>query len=90
MDRYLPREELSGSGRLLRYGEVVAEGVDYEITVSRESDVPGVNSIEGRISPPFPLQLIGEPIELELKDGRRWRCIIQSDSGSLVNRGGIN
>jgi hypothetical protein len=33
--------------------------------------------------------LIGEPIELELRDGRRWLCFVQSTDGTLVNRGGF-
>jgi hypothetical protein len=97
MDRIL--EVLSGIGRVHANGEVVLDDVGYDVTVSQhmvttrtlsgDSEVPGLESIEGRISSPIAFTLLGEPIELEFQDGRRWACYIQSGSGNLVNRGGI-
>lgn len=102
MGRYVTLERLSGIGQIWRNGEVVLDDVRYEITISQHMidtssnagsrEVPGLKHIEGQLGSPVPFRLfrlIGEPIELELEDGRRWKCFIQSSFGNLVNSGGI-
>jgi hypothetical protein len=93
-------ETLEGEGLIWLNGEVVVRPAIYRIDrtqrihISRthgggESSIPGMSSLEGHLSSPFPLSLLAQPIELELADGRRWACFIQSTSGRMVNRGGI-
>ena len=88
--------ELTGIGRLLLNGQVVAERVQYHVSLSRtlhgaaEGDIAGAGHIGGRLLSSFRLWLIGESIELEMQDGRRWACSIQSSHGSLQNEGGIH
>ena len=86
---------LGGIGRLLLNGQVAADGVQYHVSLSRTmhgapgSDISGAGHIGGRLLSPFPAWLIGESIELEMQDGRRWACSIQSSHGSVKNVGGI-
>jgi hypothetical protein len=93
-------EELSGVGRIFIEGQSTPalEGVEYEITIWQEwietrshsgtGELAGLKVIEGSLSK-APYKLIGESIELQLADNRRWKCFIQSSNGNLVNRGGI-
>ena len=97
MDRYVTLEEFSGKGRVWLGGEVVLTEVPYSIRITQRmieartmgggSEIPGLKSINGWIQNDVPFALIGEPIELELEDGRRWQCFIQSSDGNLINRG---
>jgi hypothetical protein len=99
MDRHVTLEEFSGRGKIWNGGVVALANVLYSIRVSQRmieartmggsSEIPGLKSIQGWIRGNVPFNLIGESIELELEDGRRWECFIQSSNGNLVNRGGI-
>jgi hypothetical protein len=98
MDRIVTLEDLSGVGHVHKGTEVVMSDVPYEITVSRRmidaatmsgpGEVPGMKRIDGVLVAEIPSNLVGESIELELEDGRRWKCFIQSRDGNLVSRGG--
>ena len=74
----------------------MAERVQYHVSLSgtvhgaAAGDIAGAGYIGGRLLSSFRLWLIGESIELELQDGRRWACSIQSSHGSLQNDGGIH
>ncbi len=88
-----------GVGRIFNAkGEEVLSDVRYEIAETPDttevrslrgrSHVSGFGTLDGRIlSPAFPFALEGEPIELELEDGRRWSCFYAN--GRLVNSGGL-
>jgi hypothetical protein len=88
-----------GTGRIHHNGVVVVPNVEYEIETSDPpleakrhlrgtSYVSGYGDIEGRlIAGTVPQHLHGEPIELELENGRRWACFYAN--GRLVNSGGI-
>jgi hypothetical protein len=99
MDRYVTLEEFSGTGTVWFGGKAVISEVRYAIRITQRmieartmggtSEIPGLKSINGWIQNDIPFALIGEPIELELEDGRRWQCFIQSSDGNLVNRGGL-
>jgi hypothetical protein len=99
MSQVVTIAHFSGTGRIFRNGELALHPVDYEITISQEmirvrshqgdDQLPGLKRLEGTIYAPVPFSLVGEPIELELEDGRRWKCFIQSSRGNLVNMGGI-
>ena len=91
----------SGTGRIRLNGETVLNPGEYVISHSHRmtpapsmqnpgAQIRGLGSINGQISSLFPMSLIGKPIELELEDGRRWTCFIQSSDGTLVNSGGIS
>lgn len=93
-------ETLEGEGRVWRHGELLLEPARYLIHISRrvittqtmnsgESRIPGRKRMEGRLFAPIPHSLMDGDIELELEDGRRWKCALSSDDGSLVNRGGL-
>ena len=95
-----PVETLKGVGRIWHNGKVAAEQTRYRIDISRTIHVtrtldattqrtPGLGTIEGNLLSEVPWELIGESIELELQDGRRWKCGVQSARGDLVNMGGI-
>jgi hypothetical protein len=58
-------------------------------TMGGTSEIPGLKSINGWLVGKVPFALVGESIELELEDGRRWECFIQSSNGNLVNRGDL-
>jgi hypothetical protein len=81
---------LTGVGRILLNGQVAADGMQYHVAISRKAEPGdgGTHHIGGRLLSRFPVMLIGEDVELELQDGRRWACIIQSSHGSLKNVGG--
>jgi len=99
MDRYVTVETPRGTGRILHDNRAVGEPVRYELVITQKridttthtghGEISGMKRVEGRISGPVPAALIGIPIHLELEDGRRWSCFIQSANGSLVNRGGF-
>jgi hypothetical protein len=99
MDRQEHVQTLEGEGRLLQNGDVMLAPAVYRIDISRrihvvrsmtgESEVEGLARIEGMLFSPVPWSLVGEPVELELADGRKWECFIRSSNGDLVNRGGI-
>jgi len=103
MDRYVTVEEHSGTGNIRQDGQIVISDIDYVFritqrmidasTLSGRREVPGMKSIDGwlHVTPGNHelFTLVGEPIELELRDGRRWLCFIQSSDGTMVNRGGL-
>lgn len=90
----------SGVGRIWSKGEVVVEAVEYTIshshtqlhysTMTGAGSMRGTGAIDGQLHGRFSMKLIGEPVELELEDGRRWKCFIQSSDGNLMNMGGIS
>ncbi len=96
------RETLTGIGRVWHNDKVALVSVGYRIELSQTvhvdqmmdgstSRVGGIGHIEGMLlTTATPYNLIGEPIELELEDGRRWKCFIQSTRGNLMNSGGIS
>jgi hypothetical protein len=90
-------ETLTGIGRLWSGDTVVLDAVPYRIDISREirGGVPGLWRIEGQIDGAFDeltKLVIDSPdnLELELADGRRWGCVIQNNSGRLLNSGRRN
>jgi hypothetical protein len=90
-------ETLTGIGRLWSGDRIVLGAVPYRIDISREirAGVPGLWRIEGQIDGTFDeltTLVIDSPdgLELELADGRRWGCVIQSNSGRLLNSGRRN
>ena len=99
IDGYVPLETLEGKGKIWKGGVLVRSGVGYSIRISQRmieartmggsSEVPGLKSIDGWLTGDVPFQLIGEPIELEIEDGRRWECFIKSSDGNLLNQGGF-
>jgi hypothetical protein len=99
MDRYVTLEEFSGTGKIWLGDKIVMTSVKYSIRISQRmieartmggtSEIPGLKSIDGWLTGSVPFQLVGESIELEFEDGRRWKCFIQSSDGNLMNRGGI-
>jgi hypothetical protein len=53
-------------------------------------EIPGMKHMEGRTDPSkVPGSLFYQPVDLELEDGRRWRCFIKPDGG-IENSGGIS
>jgi hypothetical protein len=93
-------ETLRGVGRIWRKSKVAVKQAAYRIDISRTIHVtrgvdavdirtPGLATIGGTLLSEVPEELIGQPIELEVKDGRRWKSIIQSEDGTIVNRFGI-
>ena len=88
---------LTGVGNLWVGGAIVAPNVPYRIDISREvrSGVPGLWQIEGEVDAPSPVLtklVIDSPddLELELSDGQRWGCLLQNNSGRLLNNGRRN
>jgi hypothetical protein len=68
--------------------------VPHRIDISRSS-VPGLWRVEGQIDAAFPERtslVIENPaqLELELSDGTRWGCVLQNNSGRLLNSGRRN
>ena len=99
MDRVRHLETLTGHGRIWHNGEIVVSPVRYWIDCSQtvhelqslggpRTELPGLGQIEGRLISPVPFSLYGADIELELQDGRRWKCFIQGTNNRLVNRDG--
>lgn len=85
-------ETFRGRGRIYHDGQLVLEDARYVVHVStpREAGAaPGVLRLEGVMMTDVPFALLRQPIELELEDGRRWMCRLQSTSGDLVDRGGF-
>ena len=81
----------SGRGMLLEQDDKPIAPVRYWLTVT-ESIPSGLKDIRGRAEGlPFDqvAQLLGREITLELDDGRRWDCFVQSTSGNLAPRGGL-
>jgi hypothetical protein len=104
-DRTITLETLNGRGTLWHGAKAVVENATYNVVVTQRlhdtssmsgaSEVPGLKSVRGRISAEghelFALMATaGSPeLELELQDGRRWPCFLQSIDGTLAPRGGI-
>ncbi|GMV22450.1 MAG: hypothetical protein AMXMBFR57_23990 [Acidimicrobiia bacterium] len=86
---------LRGKGRIFRDGALALDGARYVvhiITRAVEPDQPGhapATGLEGVLMSDAPFELLRQPIELELEDGRRWHCYLQSTSGDLVDRDGL-
>lgn len=64
------------------------EGARYVVHVSTPRD-GGLVRLEGVLMSDAPFELLRQPIELELEDRQRWMCQLQSTSGDLVDRGGL-
>lgn len=95
---YEQLETLEGEGRVWRDGEVVLEPARYTIQIFRkviltqtmnagESRIPGIPRMRGTLFAVIPYSLMEGDIELELEDGRRWKCALTSTDGSLASRG---
>lgn len=86
---------LRGKGRIFRDGALALDGARYVvhiITRAAGPDQPGhapATDLEGVLMSDAPFELLRQPIELELEDGRRWHCYLQSTSGDLVDRDGL-
>ena len=52
-----------------------------------ESRIPGIPRMRGTLFAVIPYSLMEGDIELELEDGRRWKCALTSTDGSLASRG---
>ena len=90
-----------GFGRVWRDGRLVVSLVRYSIARSHrvlttralgaQSLTPprDTDRIEGQLLSLFPPHLVGQHVELELEDGRRWKCIVEG-GGTLLNSGGIS
>ena len=70
-------ETLRGSGRIYRDGALVLDGARYVVHLSTPHDVdvtPLALRLEGVMMSDVPFELLRQPIELELEDGRRFRA----------------
>lgn len=86
-----------GMGRLLMEAdESVAIDVSYTLHESWQvygSGTTGVRRQRAEL-PGAPIELMRELFDnnhdliLELEDGRRWRCVLTNENGSLASRGG--
>ncbi len=81
-------ESLRGRGRIFQDGQLMMEAARYVVHISTPRE-PGDIRLEGVLMSDAPFSLLRQPIELELEDGRRWACRLQSTSGDLVDRGGL-
>jgi len=81
--------------------QVLVPEVGYVVIVQQEvvdsSPAAGTEATPGALSargylihdhfnPDVAQALIGKAVELELRDGRRWPCVVQDDEGALVGR----
>lgn len=90
-------ESPTGVGKLHHAGGVV-ESIRYEITVTQDihvsttfdgtSQVPGLKDAYGSLRGKVPIHIFGIEAELELEDGRRWKCLVQG-RGQLDSLGPI-
>jgi len=86
-------ETQSGRGTLWKGEEAVLHDVPYSVTVTTRDS--GMRHIDGSIDGDFgtlTALMVEDPLPklvLELDDGRRWECYLTSNSGRLVNRGGL-
>ena len=92
-----------GIGNVWHNGQLLAEDVRYTLSHSHEQLAAGtfgtpaaaergLGRIVGQLHGTLPFSVIdvtGQPIELELEDGRRWHCLMKSSDGDLLNCGGI-
>ena len=94
---YRSLESLTGRGKLFD-GDRCLGLVTYQVETSqkmldagRGELIPGLGRIEGMITDGdvdlFDLVTRNAPVTLEMQDGRRWDCWVQSTNGTLVNRG---
>lgn len=81
-------ETLRGSGKIFRDGVLVLERARYVVHLSTPREA-GALRLEGVLMSDVPFDLLRQPIELELEDGRRWHCRLAGTSGDLVDRGGL-
>ncbi len=85
-------ETLRGSGKIFRDGVLVLDRARYVVHISTPRDAgaaAGALRLEGVMMSDVPFDLLRQPIELELEDGRRWQCRLAGTSGDLVDRGGM-
>ena len=90
---------ISGRGRIWHNGKLALEAAGYTITCragdgesgDSEHDPTETKSrpLFGQLSCTFPGWLQGCPIDLELEDGRRWHCRLQTNDGAIVDCGGL-
>ena len=90
-------ETRSGIGKLWKGDTLVLPAVPYRIDISRDmrGGIPGLWRVEGQIDASFheltSLVIENPPeLELELSDGTRWGCVLQNNSGRLLNSGRRN
>jgi hypothetical protein len=90
----------SGVGRVWRLNVLALDRAPYELHYTTENDADRqrtrrehgfarLHGLRGALKSTFPMWLIGHDIELELEDGRRWRCALHSHDGVLMDRGGL-
>ncbi|HKW02713.1 MAG TPA: hypothetical protein VJN96_23015 [Vicinamibacterales bacterium] len=99
MSRRVILETLTGHGALFLGTRRIFDQLPYAVEVSRTmfddgdgNERPGLSRIDGSVNlggQRVNASLVGEPIELQLEDGRRWQCFLRSDTGELSNRGGL-
>jgi hypothetical protein len=85
-------ETLRGSGKIFRDGVLVLERARYVVHLSTPREAGAESDalrLEGVMMSDVPFELLRQPIELELEDGRRWLCRLEGTSGDLVDRGGL-
>jgi len=92
-------ETLKGHGAIFLGRKRIFDALPYTLEVSRTmfddgdgNERPGLSRIDGSVGlggQHVDASLVGEPIELQLEDGRRWQCFLRADTGELANRGGL-
>ena len=65
--------------------------VRYEIEITQnvlDGGIPGPGRIEGKLDMPLAARdLVGQPLRLQLEDGRVWHFSFHDNRGYAVNRG---
>jgi hypothetical protein len=93
-------DEFDGNGNVWRGDVCIMKTVPYRVVVSQDThDIPSVRwtwvtrprprTVSGRIFASVSPAYVGSPVELELEDGSRWPCIIQSEDGQVVTTRGM-
>jgi len=86
-------ETRTGVGRLWTGNTLRLSNIPYRIDISRSGG--GLWRVEGQIEASFnelTSLVLQNPsdLELELSDGTRWGCVLQNNSGRLLNSGRHN
>jgi hypothetical protein len=98
-------DEFDGNGNVWRGDACIMTNVPYRVIVSQEiQDVPSAGTwpprwtwlkrarprtVSGRIFASVSPSYVGLPVELELEDGSRWPCTVQSADGQVVTTRGM-
>jgi len=95
MNRLDVIEECRGVGRVCRDTGEFLRDAEYDLEVlqeiheTRSGDVPGLKRIEGTVEiGELDFNLVGEPLVLQLEDGRRLDFFYTDSGGTIANRGG--